>query len=224
MRISWVASRAVSKTPTWRWLRVVVLFVVVTTALVLLLPRPALACSCAGPPDLDRMVAESPAAFVGTLVSKVPDPEHGPYRSTANPTTYTFDVERWVKGDLGKTVGVRAPLDGAACGIEVPIGGRAGLFVYVEDEELKSSLCATVDAEELLAWRDSTSQGSSTDTTVAPLISDRFTPTALAERANDTTDGRNQAPTPLTMVVTILVIGAMAVGWIYLSRKSRSIE
>ncbi len=94
-------------------------------------------------------LAEYPAAFVGTLVSR--SGQIGVVFSSDADTVYRFEVEEWVKGDLGDIVDVHSAADGSSCGIEVGIGNRAGVFLSVENGQLHSSLCSTIDADVLLA-------------------------------------------------------------------------
>ncbi len=94
-------------------------------------------------------LAEYPAAFVGTLVDV--SGQIGVVFSSDADTVYRFEVEEWVKGDLGDFVDVHSAADGASCGIEVGIGNRAGVFLSVEGGQLSSGLCSVIDADVLLA-------------------------------------------------------------------------
>lgn len=199
-----------------RGVRLDLALIILAAAFVVLLPRPAIGCSCAMP-DLDRLAAESPAAFVGTLVSKVPDPQEGPFRSTANPATYTFEVEQWVKGDLGEMVEVRSPESGASCGLEVPIGWRAGLFLYLESGEITSLLCATVSAESMLAWAagpTTEEEPGSTDTTVPPLVVEDWAPQPPVPQLSG-----DDGSTPARVAFLAIVIGAAGTAGMVLSRN-----
>lgn len=111
-------------------------------------PRPVSACSCA---QLDPAtgLAEYPAAFVGTLVDV--SGQIGAFLDSGADTVYRFEVDEWVKGDLGDFVDVHSPAGGASCGIEVGVGNRTGVFLRVENGQLTSSLCSTIDADVLLA-------------------------------------------------------------------------
>jgi len=125
-----------------------VLLVLLTSAAGFLAPRPASACSCM---ELDPSTAldEYPAAFVGTLVDV--DGQLGAVFSSDADTIYRFEVETWVKGDLGPVVEIHSAANGASCGIEVGVGNRAGIMVRVDGNEYHSSLCETIDANVLLA-------------------------------------------------------------------------
>lgn len=101
--------------------------------------------------ELDPSTAldEYPAAFVGTLVDV--DGQLGAVFNSAADTVYRFEVESWVKGDLGPVVEIHSAANGASCGIEVGVGNRAGIMVRVDGDEYHSSLCETIDADVLLA-------------------------------------------------------------------------
>ena len=79
-------------------------------------------------------------AFVGRLVSR--------QEIAVGRSRFTFAVERSVKGALGSTVDVESASDGAACGIETPIGSRIGLFLERRDvrAELDRPLDQTLTA------------------------------------------------------------------------------
>lgn len=110
-------------------------------------PLPARACSCMGHPDLRASIDESEAAFVGTLVERR-DAGRGEF---GGESIYVFEVEEWVKGDLGDVIEVRSASDGAACGFEFFDGERIGAFLRLERGELHGGLCTQVDADALLA-------------------------------------------------------------------------
>ncbi len=120
-------------------------------ALVIVVPAlPAHACSCAYGDPRERL-AEADGAFIGTLVSQTetepPDPDEP--ISSGRDNTYTFTVEEVFKGDIGETIEVHAPADGASCGLEMGIGQQDGLFLYMEDGLWRSSLCSRVNPQEL---------------------------------------------------------------------------
>lgn len=106
----------------------------------------AQACSCAMP-DPASMLEDSAGAFVGTLVERPTEP--------TSPDGFTgiwvFEVEEWVKGDLGPMVGVHSALDGGACGFEMAEGERAGIFLYNDNGRPSSGLCSVTSPEALLA-------------------------------------------------------------------------
>ncbi len=107
----------------------------------LVLAGAALACSCA-PVDARDALERSDGAIVGTLTERVVDGEEA---------VHTFQVETAVKGAIGATVNVRSHRDGATCGLEIPVGGRVGLFLTRDGAEWRASLCDQVDPDELLA-------------------------------------------------------------------------
>jgi hypothetical protein len=77
------------------------------------------ACSCALP-DPRGALAQADGAFVGKLVSR---------RLEAQAAVLTYRVERALKGAIGATVEVKTASNGAACGIEAPVGTRVGLVL-----------------------------------------------------------------------------------------------
>lgn len=106
-------------------------------------PFPARACSCAAPFDLTEAIDNHEAAFVGTLVEK--------RDIGGGESMYTFEVEEWVKGDLGAAIEVRSASDGAGCGFEFFGGERIGAFLRMERGHLTGGLCSQVDPDALLS-------------------------------------------------------------------------
>ena len=122
---------------------VLALMAVVTTLLVLV-PRPAAACSCLAQAD-DQLLAQADAAFVGTALSR-----RESATSTSAPTiltgpiVYTFSVEKVVKGTVGSArQEVRTGPNSAACGASFDIGQRYLVFAQRTPEgDLQTSLCS----------------------------------------------------------------------------------
>lgn len=130
----------------WRGLAVVVLVL----AGVALLPESASACSC-GWGDPREMLENGSAAFVGKLIHKEePEVSASGTIYTGSDVTYTFEIEQVLKGDLGESVEVESPLDGAACGFEVAEGQRIGVVLRREGGVWKGGLCSTVPADALI--------------------------------------------------------------------------
>lgn len=112
-------------------------------ALVALAPRPALGCSCMPPDDLGAMIDNAPAAFVGVMV----DRKRGADQFEA---VFVFEVDEWVKSDLGSQVAIHSGSDSAMCGFENPTGDLVGLLVYNDGPRLTSGLCSMVSPDGLL--------------------------------------------------------------------------
>lgn len=110
--------------------------------LIALTARPAAACSCAAV-DLREGLLERDGAFVGELIGR----GGWPWSSTS---TFTFGVERSLKGDFGDVVDVESSSNGASCGLEVEEGQRIGLFLDLQDGAWWSSLCWQVDPDLLI--------------------------------------------------------------------------
>ncbi|MBD0330913.1 MAG: hypothetical protein ICV64_12525 [Thermoleophilia bacterium] len=105
--------------------------------------EPARACSCVGIDDPRRTLLESDAAFVGRLLSR-----RGGERGRG---VFVFRVEVAVKGRFGETVEVDSASDGAACGLEVAVGARIGLYLERERGRWTSSLCRQIAPDRLRA-------------------------------------------------------------------------
>ena len=131
-------------------MRRLLVLVLVASATLLVTGRSALGCSCAQG-DPRTALARSDAAFVGRLETKEsPTPSPEGFYNSGQPVTYTFAVERSVKGELGKRVDVESAAYGASCGLEVRVGERTGLFLYRDDGQWKSGLCSQIEPEALI--------------------------------------------------------------------------
>ena len=105
---------------------------------------PAQACSCVAP-EAQQLLANSDFAFVGSIIDRQPLGQPG------SQALYTFAVSGWAKGNLGETVTVASPDNGAACGFELAPGFEAAIFVSKVDGQLQGGLCSTMDAASLAA-------------------------------------------------------------------------
>ncbi|MBA3621134.1 MAG: hypothetical protein M3425_07695 [Actinomycetota bacterium] len=118
---------------------------------------PASACSCAlGSPA--EMIDGHDAAFLGSVA--------GVRSAGMNRHIWTFDVQRWVKGDLGPTVEVATASSGASCGFELRHGEEAAIFLTVEADKVEGGLCSTLDADAVRAHLDPQRVRAGTATTV----------------------------------------------------------
>jgi len=109
---------------------------------------PARGCSCM-PPNPYAGLAQADGAFVGTLVEV--DRGVGPISNSGQPIDFYFEVEATLKGDIRETVVVKSAADGGACGIEVPVGTRAGFLLTAAGGEWEGNLCWTLDPDVLLS-------------------------------------------------------------------------
>ena len=99
------------------------------------------ACSCALP-DPRAALAQADGAFVGTLETR---------RTSGQEAVLVFRVEKSLKGSIGGFVTVVTASNGAACGIELQEGTRAGLVLERSGGAWHGSLCAQFEPSELLA-------------------------------------------------------------------------
>jgi len=118
--------------------------VVAIAAAALAFAADALACSCL-PVDLVRDLPKADGAFIGTLLER----EDG-----ATTSTLLFRVEQVYKGDISNRVEVETAKDGAACGIEAPVGERVGLLLERDGAVWRSGLCSQVDPAAFLELAD----------------------------------------------------------------------
>jgi len=112
--------------------------------------RSAFGCSCAQG-DPRSSLEHADAAFVGRLESREsPTPSPSGTYSSGQLVTYTFVVERSVKGDLGKKVEVESSGYGGSCGLGVSEGERIGLFLHRDGDGWRSGLCSQISPEALI--------------------------------------------------------------------------
>ena len=102
---------------------------------------PAGACSCAG--DTPRnMLEQADAAFVGTLT----DEALGDERST-----YTFTVDRAVKGTFADTITITGEGTNSSCGgIGAGLGEQTGVLLHRWQHGYTSNICSSISAADLL--------------------------------------------------------------------------
>lgn len=192
---------------------VYVVAVLIAFALSPLLPLPARGCSCAPPPDISGWVDQSQAAFVGTLVDQR-DAGNGEF---GQESIYVFEVEEWVKGDVGEVIEVRSASNGAACGFEFwNPQMRIGAVIHEVGGELRGGLCSQVDPDALLtavapaAEPDGNTTSPTTGTTVPPLLA--------PDRGTSAAD-----PTTVRWVAGLAVTGfVVLLGWLGMRRPGSS--
>jgi hypothetical protein len=107
--------------------------------------EPAHACSCARVEDPRRALLDADGALVGRLLEK------RPVAGNRLRSIYVFRVETAVKGRFAGTVEVESATDGAACGLEVPLGASVGLLLERRLGRWTSSLCSQVAPARLRA-------------------------------------------------------------------------
>ena len=141
----------------------VILLSLVATA-VSLTGQQAFACSCIGV-TVEEAFEQSDAVFVGML-SEIDRPNPLLPTST-DESRFIFDVTDVYKGAVYETQSVVTVSDGAACGLELPLGELALVFAREDDFDVKpvdgeyaSTLCSgsrTVDRSDLPAELGSSS-------------------------------------------------------------------
>ena len=99
------------------------------------------------PLDPRAALADADAAFVGRLVEA---PDMSGQVPVGNEDLWVFEVEEWVKGDLGARVEVLAPV-ATSVDFEFGVGERVGVLIEMRGDVPTSSGCSTTSPEILLA-------------------------------------------------------------------------
>jgi MYXO-CTERM domain-containing protein len=163
-------------------MRLQVALALVATAGSLVLPRSAVACSCAGFDETSEAVAgaitgadvvfegHATAAAEGVAIDLWSDGYVGALR-------HPFSVTRYFKGSLGSDLPIFTPPDGGACGRRYPVGETYVVYARYQDGGLlMDSLCsrsrslehATLDLELLGTGMAPDGEASSPD--IAPAV------------------------------------------------------
>ena len=101
-----------------------------------------MACSCAAAQDVRERLDAADAAFVGRLLQ-------------VRGTTYVFDNDRTIKGELGEQIRVRSARSEAQCGLRrSPPEDEVGVLLTRAGSGWASSLCAQTTAGDLLSFDD----------------------------------------------------------------------
>ena len=121
----------------------------------LVLAGDALACTCAAVPARQRLDSAD-AAFIGRIVEVRP----APARDGVRELVYVFTVDSVVKGELGATVEVASPADGASCGFELERDVASGILLRrdVEGEGWIGGLCGQIAVGELIEAAEQTEE------------------------------------------------------------------
>jgi hypothetical protein len=102
----------------------------------------ALACSCAAGQPISERIDAADAAFVGRLLE-------------VRGTSFVYDNDRTIKGELRERVVVTSPGSAAQCGLTRPPKDElVGLLLTRAGSGWSSSLCAQTTAGELLSVDD----------------------------------------------------------------------
>jgi len=122
----------------------VIISVCLLTILTLFIAKPAYveACSCAGPPSVEKQFDMMSAVFSGTVVSMI-DPPQKRIMSSADPVTIVFDVDKVWKGEVTESTKVYTAMGGESCGYEhFEIGQQFLVLANSTDEgQLLTGMC-----------------------------------------------------------------------------------
>ena len=127
------------------------LVVVLALAALLFGAARANACSCLAR-DPRSALEGADAAFIGRLIATRPvSPRKGPFRSSFEPTVFTFRVEEVVKGTLARRVDVRSAATSASCGVGAEVGDRVALLLDRHGGRWRSDVCSQMTPRVLRA-------------------------------------------------------------------------
>lgn len=129
-----------------------VLAILVATLATAAAVRPAFACSCAAMTPAEAL-AQSDAAFVGTVVNAPPipglalpakEPGQGPLIDPIGGAAvpFTFAVEGVAKGDVAQPATVMGGSDSAMCGMAFAPEERWLVFAMLQEGALTTNLCS----------------------------------------------------------------------------------
>ncbi|HYR94083.1 MAG TPA: hypothetical protein VEP48_07745 [Methylomirabilota bacterium] len=104
--------------------------------------HPALACSCV-PFTKPQLIENAAVIFTGVVTGGSRQFSFGiPCSvSSADPVTFSFDVETVYKGDVPKATAVTTVVGGASCGYEFVSGRRYTVFGTSAGGKLETNLC-----------------------------------------------------------------------------------
>jgi hypothetical protein len=106
---------------------------------------PAAGCTCEVQSSV-RHAARADVVFTGRL-KEIDEPVGGLTRSSMDPVTYRFEVERVFKGAVPQNASVVSAGDGASCGLEgMNVGSRYTIFAQTDAGSLRSGLCGGTHA------------------------------------------------------------------------------
>ncbi len=123
-------------------LRLALAALLAALGLVAVTPATSYACSCAIATPR-QFVEVADAIFTGALTSLEPPPGRPDGSiSSADPTTYTFEVDRSFRAAAGPELEVKSEMSGASCGLDgMEVGVDYLVFAYWRGDELWAGLC-----------------------------------------------------------------------------------
>lgn len=100
------------------------------------------ACSCIQmTPEL--ALANANVAFVGVVTTIADTISGGPIISSGDPVSYTFAVEKMLKGSAGAELIVSSNRDGASCGMTFGLAERWRIYTYADESgRLATGICS----------------------------------------------------------------------------------
>ena len=175
-------------------------------------PIETFACSCLPPEPPLEALEESAAVFVGEVVSiSDTEPTHGSY---SGDVAVEFSVTTVWKGPVGKTIQIRTPWGGAACGYRFSEGIQYLVYAYaygaLESRDFRTSLCSRTRPLSSATETDLVELGEGRKPTPA-------TPTVTPEASeNEAIWGCRQSPGSADLPIVGLMVG---IAWFGLRKR-----
>ena len=120
------------------------ILLIVLSAVVIVRPTCAYACSCRPPGTPIEALGQSDAVFQGTIVSV--KASTGPVTSSADNTTVMFQVSKVWKGQITQTSTLTTPGSSASCGVTFEQGKEYVVYGRVNEGSLTTNLCSRTRA------------------------------------------------------------------------------
>lgn len=124
-----------------KYIKGVLVLLLLFLIIISLFPRQALACSCAQPESVKGELNRKTAVFSGKVVELVDDNKFSYIKSSADPIEVLFEVNESWKGTNTSQVIVKTARSGASCGYEFELNKEYLVYAYGEIDQLETGFC-----------------------------------------------------------------------------------
>jgi hypothetical protein len=122
-----------------RFLKGILLFLLLVPVLLSLFPQPASACSCAMPGSVEEELKQKTAVFSGKVIDI--NRSSNVFLQSSEPVQVLFEVNEVWKGSNKSQVIVHTGSDSASCGFEFELNKEYIVYAYGENGDLGTGLC-----------------------------------------------------------------------------------
>ncbi|MEH7379617.1 hypothetical protein V7138_03915 [Bacillus sp. JJ1533] len=106
-----------------------------------LFPRQASACSCAQPESVKDELNRKTAVFSGKVIDLVDENKFSYTQSSADPIQVLFEVNESWKGPNTSQIIVSTARSGASCGFEFEVNREYLVYAYGDIDQLETGFC-----------------------------------------------------------------------------------